>query len=291
MGRQSVMLCTICLNEMEFLPALYAQHRCWPDMRRWVFVEGADVSYAVSNPDQVTGSGLSVDGTTEFLQRLATKDSRITYIPHGFARHEDPAQAKCILRQRYLEVAEEVQPDYLFIVDADEFYIRYHQQHINWTMCNRPQFNAFVFNHYHLWRPPSMFSAPRFALEIKGEPFWNMNFCRGWKWCKGMKYIDHHGHPHDKDGRPLWRKGNVYRARNSDVHCLHLGFTATRNSREAKHRYYFERGEGSNDGRRKHNAGRRLFETWKPGDRLPRHTKVISYQGPIPEVYADGSFA
>jgi len=50
----SVLIGTICLNEMQWLPMLYEQHRYWPDLEKWVFVEGADRVYQQTNPELVS---------------------------------------------------------------------------------------------------------------------------------------------------------------------------------------------------------------------------------------------
>ncbi len=88
----SIQLNTLCLNEMEWLPRLYEQHRDWHGMGHWVFVEAADRAYAEANPDMVSKDGLSIDGTSEWLADLAKRDDRVIYIPHGFTGHENPAQ-------------------------------------------------------------------------------------------------------------------------------------------------------------------------------------------------------
>ena len=75
----TVALCTLCLNEMEWLARLYEQHRNWPGLLKWVFVEAADVVYAKTNPDMVTSFGLSVDGTSDYLRNLSREDSRIVW--------------------------------------------------------------------------------------------------------------------------------------------------------------------------------------------------------------------
>lgn len=106
-----VMLATLCLNELQWLPYLYEQHKEWPDLVNWTFVESADVSYAKVNPSRVSKDGLSVDGTSEYLHSLAKLDKRVTYIPHGFCSSPDKAQAKCQARNRYLRISDEVKPD------------------------------------------------------------------------------------------------------------------------------------------------------------------------------------
>ena len=73
----SIVLSTLCLNEMEWLDKLYAQHKDWVGLEKWIFVESADRVYAETNPDMVSSSGLSVDGTTEFLRELAAPPTAV----------------------------------------------------------------------------------------------------------------------------------------------------------------------------------------------------------------------
>ena len=84
-------LCTLVLNEMEWLSKLYEQHKNWPAVEKWIFVESADRVYAETNPDMVSTKGLSTDGTTEFLDELARSDSRVTHIKYGFCSAIDRA--------------------------------------------------------------------------------------------------------------------------------------------------------------------------------------------------------
>ena len=46
-----IVLATLLLNEMEWLPKLYEQHKDWPGLCGWVFVEAADRVYANVNPE------------------------------------------------------------------------------------------------------------------------------------------------------------------------------------------------------------------------------------------------
>src|ERR1700674_5471113 len=109
----SIQLCSLCLNEEEWIEKNYLQHKDWPGMVKWVFVHGADVMYGEANPDMVTSDGLSVDNTKSLLDELAKNDSRVKVIHHGWMRNKDPAQGKCEGRSRYLEAANnEVHPEF-----------------------------------------------------------------------------------------------------------------------------------------------------------------------------------
>src|SRR3990167_2340270 len=168
-----IFLATLCLNEMEWLPLLYEQHRTWPEMVRWVFVESADAAYRRVNPDMVSGQGLSVDGTSEFLKDLAIKDDRITYIPFGLSINKDAALGKCDARQQYLNVAEDVKPDFIIVLDADEFYTYRSQARVNHYMFKNPNHDSFVFHRVEIWRPPSIANQPLFQYEVVGG-FWKI---------------------------------------------------------------------------------------------------------------------
>ena len=50
----SICLCTLVLNERPWLEALYAQHRSFPELGRWVFVEACDRAYQAANPTMAT---------------------------------------------------------------------------------------------------------------------------------------------------------------------------------------------------------------------------------------------
>ena len=132
----TIALCTLVLNEMEWLEKLYAQHRDWPELVKWVFVEAADRVYANTNPDLVSPTGLSVDGTSEYLTDLASRDGRVQYIPFGFTTNRNIELGKVAARQAYLDVLKEVAPDFLLILDADEFYLHQDQSLITSIMEN-----------------------------------------------------------------------------------------------------------------------------------------------------------
>ena len=281
----SILLATLCLNEMEHLPKLYAQHKDWPGLRDWVFVESADRVYARSNPDLVSHNGLSVDGTSKYLANLASQDPRVTYIAHGFADHTDPAQCKVAARQRYLDVANQLQPQFVFVLDADEYYPRSTQIDINSCMqgCSLAH-NSFLFKQRHIWYPESLHEQSMFCYEVVGG-YWAVPHCRGWRWISGMQYRNNHNTPETPNGVSLGSTMLRFDKLPNHIECIHLGFASSTKLRAAKHHYYVARGEGAKDGRQWYVDCRSAFETWEPGQPLPYGAKVIPYLGPVPEVF------
>lgn len=275
----SVMLATLCLNEMEWLPQLYKQHSNWPEMTKWVFVESADVYYAKANPDLVSRDGLSVDGTSDFLLDLSKKDSRIQYIPYGFSSHVDPAEGKVSARNQYAAVAEDVSPEILIVVDADEFYPNKSQLGVLEVVRSNVEHIAFVFRQREIWRPPSIAEQPLFQYEVSGV-FWGISHCRVWRWRNGLRYFSHN---HLEEFRGQYRSDNVVRMEYPQY--VHMAFASNSAMRLAKNRYYVERGEGVTDHRQKYVTCRDAYRTWKPGATLPRGAVVSLYTGEIPEVF------
>lgn len=283
----SLVIGVLLLNELEWLPKLWEQHCDWPDVAKFVFVEAADVSYAEANPDCVTSIGLSVDGTTEWLDKLAKSDSRVEVIHHGFSSATNPAQGKCAARNRYLEVANEVKPDFVYVVDADEMYTKASQHSINkliYPQLKQGGYTGFIFGMRSIWRPPSIADQPLFQYEAVGC-LWSVPICRGWRWLPGMKYSGDHNSPCDRTGKPMNASMMRFDKMSNCPECLHMGFTASLRSRVAKRRYYQLRGEGTTDHRQKYVDCRCFYEGYQPGDTPPHGARIIPYIGAIPEVF------
>lgn len=280
MSSTSFVLGTLCLNEMEWLSYLYKQHKDWPGLVKWVFVEAADLLYARANPDMVTRDGLSVDGTTEFLEELTRGDPRLIHVKHGLSAHQDPRQGKCSARQRYMDVANSVGPDFVMILDADEFYTREDQQRIA-ELRGRVRVGA-VLKQRHLWKPPFYQSVPGVILfnEEVGGGYWDVPHTRLWKWRQGMRYSDDHNTPDGCKTR-LERFDLVV----GSPQCCHMGFAACGNMRRAKHLYYRARGEDKSRHHRMYVDCREAWEQWQPGDELPHKARVVQYRGPVPECF------
>jgi hypothetical protein len=282
----SIVLCSLVLNEMEWLPKLYEQHRGWPGLLQWIFVESADCIYAHVNPHLVSKEGLSVDGTTQYLKDLAATDSLITYVPYGFSRHKNIAQGKCDSRSQYLIHANPFQPDFLVVLDGDEFYTSDQQKWILDVMekAFSEGFTGYCFRHRHIWRPASIRNRPLFDLEVY-DGFWKIPLCRGWKWFSDLSYRKNHNTPENAAGELLDKRLLHKYAEERCPDCIHLGFASSVNLRKAKHLYYQARGEGMFDHRGWYVQSRAAFETWRPGEKLPHDGKVRRYKGPVPECF------
>jgi glycosyltransferase involved in cell wall biosynthesis len=282
----SVVLGTLVLNEMQWLPKLYEQHKDWPGLRKWVFVESADRVYAETNSSLVAPGGLSVDGTTEFLQELAKRDDRVVHIKHGFCSAADPAQGKCEARSQYLIEADKVTPEYVIVLDADEFYMRAYQANLPHVMNRFASKTAFVFRHREIWHPVSVAAEPLFQYEVTGG-FWAIPYCRCWRWFPGLRYAKNHNTPETAGGELLDASLKRMELDPHGPFFIHMGFAAYPLYRKAKNNYYVARGEGVTDRRQWYTESRALWETWRPGDTLPRGAQVIPYTGPIPEAFLE----
>jgi hypothetical protein len=277
-----VMLATLALNEMEWLPKLYKQHKDWPNLIQWVFVESADRMYTQAHPELVSPSGLSIDGTTDFLADLARSDSRVIHIPYGFCSHPDPALGKVTARQQYLDAAEKIRPEFIIVLDADEFYCKGDQALMSGLLkIGNREIRHFCFQFTHIWHTPHMANLPLFSYEITGG-FWDMRHAKGIRWSPGLRYCRHHQRPENRDGYGRM----VYL---EQPHCIHMAFASNPTLRLAKHDYYVERGEGKGDGRQSYVVSRNLYRCWYPGflARLPPGVSIHKYEGPIPEVFVD----
>jgi hypothetical protein len=279
------MLATLCLNEMEWLPLLYEQHKDWPGMVKWVFVESADLMFKRANPHLVDGCGLSVDGTTEYLEDLCRRDERVVHIRFGLAEHPNRDQCKARARNAYTDYANNnVKPEYICALDADEFYSRESQRRHSEMIDLHATMQGFCFTQREIWRPKSIAGEPLFRYEVVGG-LWKMHHCKFWRWRRGMSYDRCHVWPQLPNGLSMQRPMYRYDLRPNCPEYIHMGWACDPDTRLAKTRYYHERGEGVTDHRGNHMDCRRAAENWKPGDALPHGAQVIPYTGEIPEVF------
>lgn len=281
-----ILLATLCLNEIEHLPSLYEQHKNWRGLEKWVFVEAADKVYAQINPNLVSEDGLSVDGTTEYLHKLVQQDPRVVHIRHGFTTNKRPDQGKIAARQRYLDLAEEIQPDVIVVLDADEFYTREHQEKAIWYTNKYPHSKCWRFRQREIWRPQSIADNGLFELEVVGG-YWEVRHTRFFRWEQGLKYTDNHNWPCLNGVPAINQMKKLDKDSRCSVECVHLGFASLAKMRTAKTNYYVARGEGNGDGRSMYIDCKRSFDQWEPGFSLPHGARVIPYHGPIPEVFQE----
>lgn len=293
-----VMLATICLNEEEWLQKLFTQHRDWPGIVGWCFVEGADPAFRLANPNLVGPTGLSVDDTSNLIRQFSEEQKGV----HGVHIHNVPEsgdQGKCFLRNAYLLMAEAYEPDIIVVLDADEFYTKEDQNEIvRWCgLRTQPyaSYTAWMFRQRHVWAPDykspvtgNMIYPPLFSQEVVGG-YWQVPHTRVWRWIKGMAHVKNHNWP-EVDGRYLTKSMMRCDLMLGTPECVHMGFSSSQESRAAKAKYYLARGEGAEGGRlgRKrsmYNACRYAHLTWEPGQELPHGAQVIPYSGPVPEVF------
>jgi len=283
---QKLCLITICLNEMQWLPDLYSQHKDWPGLERWAFVEAADEVYETTNPHLVSPTGLSVDGTSQFLDRLASQDDRVKVCHLGRVGHRDKANGKVLMKQKALELVQDVRPDFVFALDADEFYTVRDQERVFLSMSKAPDYQCYILPRREIWHPPSLVGvSPLFGLEVVGG-FWGIPCCHWWRWCKGMHFGDCHNTPSFPDGRPFNDRLKDLRTAAGVPHMIHMGFASVGATRKAKNRYYADRGEANDKQRSWYVESRAAWEDWTPGTDLPHGAKVVPYDGPVPECFA-----
>lgn len=295
-------ICTLVLNEMEWLEKLYEQHNKFPNLIKWIFVESADTVYAETNPTLVSKEGLSVDGTTEYLTELAKQDSRVTHIKHGICKNRDAAQGKCEARNKYLECIDNQQekPDFILVLDADEFWPISSQERLEEWLTSDSRKYAFSFKHREIWHTPyhKQNNIPLFTQEVVGG-FWDIIYFRAWKYFRGMRYHTNHNTPesrsiglltnYPKDHRKYkFIEGTKFKDSNKVVSVpefIHMGFAAQHKIRKAKNEYYKARGEGRTDKRGWYVDSRAAWETWTPNIVLPKGALVKHYTGQIPECF------
>lgn len=278
-----IQLCSILLNEVEWLEANHRQHREWPGLANWTLVECCDRTYAACNPSLVTAEGLSTDGTTDLLDDIARRDPRVTVIHHGWMDHPNLEQAKCVGRNRYLQHAEAVKPDWLAVIDIDEMYAFNHQAHICDLLATLPPWDACaIIRQRHIWRPPSVAYTPLFSQEVVGG-YWAVPHCRFWRWQPGLRHKANHNWLETADGQLQNKLVSRLHLVAGTPDCVHLGFASK--GRHAKSAYYRARGETLS--RRTYVDCRSAHEVWKPGDQLPHGAKVIEYRGPVPETFLE----
>lgn len=276
-----IALCTLALNEMEWLPKLVEQHKDWPGLCAWVFVEATDQCYADANPDRVGQLGLSIDGTSDFLRDLNRRKDWVKYLPLGLVGSSKDANGKVRARDAYMRVLEEVKPDLFVILDADEFYTKDHQKRICEALPKAGVWDdhlGFALPFLHPWRPPSIAHRPLFQLQAVGG-FFAMPHCHVWRWEPGMGYYGTHVNPGFADKPAPWVR--VF----GRGHCIHMAFSSTLASRQAKHRYYKERGEDQDLKRSWYCVTRACFEDWEEGDVLPKGAKIVPWTGAVPECF------
>lgn len=199
----------------------------------------------------------------------------------------DVLHAKAEARNAYLRHADALEPDWLVVIDADEFYENGDQARIAQIMeqfATEPRPPLLLKQRYPFYPPVYRGQGkPMFRHEVTGSYF-SVPHLRIWPWYPGLRHRGNHNWPEFEDGRSL-RDLMVRLDKNPNApQCVHMAFASYADIRSAKHRYYEARGEAVDPARRKYVECRSWWETYRPTGRpAPKGVKILPWSGPIPE--------
>ncbi|MDQ7034159.1 MAG: glycosyltransferase [Anaerolineae bacterium] len=166
----------IVLNGEPFVR--YNLRALYPFAHEIIVVEGAVKSAAMN----ATSDGHSLDNTLETLQQFKAEedpDGKLIIITHnGFWEEKDA------MSQAY---AERATGDYLWQIDADEFYLPNKMQQIIQMLHDDPMITQVSFMQYSFWGSPDTISDGWFLRRKSLFPQINRIF----KWGEGYRYTSH----------------------------------------------------------------------------------------------------
>lgn len=180
-ARPKVTFGMIVLNGLPFLP--YNLRALYPFAHQIIVVEGAASGAAgIATPD-----GHSRDGTLEELRRFAREEDRAGKLVvltaeddghrDGFWPGEKDEQSRAY--------AARATGDYLWQVDADEFYLPSHMQRVLDTLCENPDITAVSFPTLTFWGSPRCTVDGWFLRRGAAE------YHRLFRWEPGSTYATH----------------------------------------------------------------------------------------------------
>jgi Glycosyl transferase family 2 len=166
----------IVLNGEPFVR--YNLRALYPFAHEIIVVEGAVASAAMN----ATRDGHSLDSTLENLQQFKAEEDpndKLTIITRdGFWEEKDA------MSQAY---AERATGDYLWQIDADEFYLPEQMQEVIQMLLNDPTITQISFRQYSFWGSPDYISDGWFLRRKSLFPQINRIF----KWGEGYRYTSH----------------------------------------------------------------------------------------------------
>lgn len=267
-------ICTIALNEEEYIENVLRNFYDWECCHQIIIVEGAVKLYPKDNVKK----GHSTDRTIEIIKNFPDPQNKIVLVQGEWKN-------KMEQRSQY---AKRITGDYMFVVDADECYIKADLDILKNEVLSKPNVELWRFNQdpnpsrrgiIHFWHG--------IDKHVIGG-YWNVPHNRIYKFSKGLRYTTNHNHPAKKNGKAVV-KDNV-KTETTKIKCYHLGFSKCKQNMADKIQFYKNRGEGKEKNpqlrkrRQMYVDCRDAWFNWKPGNKLPHGAKVLPYNGPLPEV-------
>lgn len=212
---------TICLDGMPWIAHHYPVFSQLKTDWRWIVVEGVAENVNCTSWCAKIPPRLSNDGTTEYIQHLAARDTRVTHIKKPLWR------GKVSMCNAALERIEE--PCLLWQVDSDELWTPAHIEHairiVPFSLCNAIQFMCryFVGPDRYIQPEPNVYGN-NVAYE-----WWRL-----WKFSPWMRFKTHE--PPVLDGLDLLPVGYEVTRRDGLIFD-HMAY-ATRKQMEFRANYY-----------------------------------------------------
>ena len=170
----------IVLNE-EFWLKLQLQY-IYNFFDEIIICEGAEIRNKISNFGAVKGlytdDGLSIDRTFEIIKNFPDPDNKIIYHRYGFCNNKN---------DMFNWIYENATCDYLWHIDADEFYYYKVMKDVKEFLINNTDVNQINFRMYHFW---GSFDD---CIHGVGGKNWgdNVPICRVFRVEQSNKFISH----------------------------------------------------------------------------------------------------
>lgn len=246
-----LVLFTLLKDYQLWLSELLEQHRDFPNVIRWVFVERV--------PEEGRFS-ISQKLIREELRRL---DSRVSYLQSLDDPYDEPKEqirkAKNLALDEVELTAMTHHVKYIYQLNPDEFLTRYDQMGVVDALRRAcAKYLCCLFRHRHIYRPNAWCEQGIFKKEIGGRPSGSLLQLRAFKYVKGMRYTTSHFWPSTPGGILYTNRLKRYDTRGNTPEIINLS--------------HVDRGE--------------LLE-----ESLPRSETVIPYTGSVPEVFRKSEVA
>lgn len=256
----SISVCTICLNESEYIEyALHNPIRC-SAVSEIIIVEGA-----VKNASHMANAGgHSIDNTVSIIKKLEKKHEKVkVFMKDSLWNSKIEMRNKCI---------DLMTGEILFFIDADEIYHLEDLYKLSEIADNEPEIILFLIKHLHFWKN---------FRQITVGSMWDSFLFRCCRIDKslGFRHRHHHATLMDKNKRKVWVLDPFYKTHTIDtkINCYHFGPVKKPSNVLGKLEYYRRRGQKVKD----------TYSNWKPGQETQWTNSggtVKPFKGRLPEI-------